>query len=121
MTTTQRRKLVTVPRGLYATVKAIEKSGLVNITSTGITEVTGLTYQYAIVGDDPSDEILALTLELTGNEFNAIQAALGRATGTAMTATPRVSFTSDTDGVDKLELLHLRTLLAEAAAPKDTT
>ena len=112
MTTTQRRKLVTVPRGLYATVKAIEKSGLVNITSTGITEVTGLTYQYAIVGDDPSDEMLTLTLGLTGNEFNAIQAALGRA------ANYRRGFTSDSD---RLELLHLRTLLAEAAAPKATT
>ena len=49
MTTTQRRKLITVPRGPHATVKAIEKSGLVNITSTGITEVTGQGIHLAIV------------------------------------------------------------------------
>lgn len=112
MTTTDtRRRLVTVPRGPYATVRAIEKSGLVNITSTGITAVTGLTYTYAIFGDDPTDETgtMSLTIELTATEFNAVQAALRFA------SSERRSFTSSRD---KLELLHLRTLLAEAAAPK---
>ncbi len=109
MTTTEIRKVVTVPRGLNAHTEAIEKSGLVNITSTGITAVTGLTYTYAIFGDDPADEtgMMTLTIELDAKEFNAVQAALGQAAGAIL-------FTSDTD---RLELMHLRTLLAEAAAP----
>ncbi len=111
MTTTEIRKVVTVPRGPNAHAEAIEKSGLVNITSTGILSATGLTYTYAIFGEDPADPetgMMTLTIELDAKEFNAVQAALGQA------SSARRSFTSDTD---RLELMHLRTLLAEAAAP----
>ena len=114
MTTTDTgtRKVVTVPRGPHAVTEAIEKSGLINIKSTGITAVTGLTYTYAIVGDEPSTDTIRLTIELTGLELNAVQAALGRAAHDQ----PNPDFA-------RLELMHLRTLLAEAAAPdrKDTT
>ncbi len=50
---------------------------------------------------------MILKIELTDKEYNAVQRALGQAAGAIL-------FTSDTD---RLELMHLRTLLAEAAAP----
>ncbi len=51
---------------------------------------------------------MILTIELDAKEFNAVQAALGQA------SSARRSYIS---GTDRLELMHLRTLLAEAAAP----
>ena len=116
MTTTDTgtRKVVTVPRGPYAVTEAIEKSGLVNIESVETVSVTGLTYTYAIDGDEPSTDTIRLTIELTADELNSVQAALGRAAS---------STRGHATTTDMLELLHLRTLLAEAAAPdrKDTT
>ena len=114
MTTTDTgtRKVVTVPRGPHAAAEAIEKSGLINIKSTGITAVTGLTYTYAIFGDEPSTDTIRLTIELAADDLNAVQAALGRAANG-----------ESNPAFARLELMHLRTLLAEAAAPdrKDTT
>ena len=111
---TSTRKVVSVPRGPHAVTEAIEKSGLVNVESVETVSFTGLTNTYAIFGDEPSTDTIRLTIELAADDFNAVQGALGRA------AAPSRWFASD---IDKLELLHLRTLLAEAAAPdrKDTT
>ena len=114
MTTTDTgtRKVVTVPRGPHAVTEAIEKSGLVNIESAGAIAVTGLTYTYAIVGDEPSTDTIRLTIELAADDLNSIQAALGRA-----------AHGQHNPDFARLELMHLRTLLAEAAAPDqgDTT
>lgn len=106
-----RRKEVTVARRPHAVTEAIEKSGLVNIESAGLVAATSITYTYVIVGEEPSTGDTELTIELTWKELNAVQKALGKAANGW-----RISDT------DMLELLHLRTLLAEAAAPpKDTT
>ena len=55
---------------------------------------------------------MKLTIELTDTEYTATMHALGKAI--------REHKGGLTD-IEALELFHLRTLLAEAAAPKDTT
>ncbi len=101
------RKLVDVPRGPNATAEAIEESGLVNIQSTGVVAVSECSYKYAIIGYEPGDA-MTLSIELTDKEYVGIMRALGRVAS---------DWSSYDSGIDSLELLHLRTLLAEAAAP----
>ncbi len=117
MTTTEtKRRLVTVPRSSNAHAEAIEKSGLVNITSTGILSATGLTYTFVIFGEDPADPetgMMTLSIELDAKEYIATQKAL------AKVAARRTLHTVPNE-IERMELDHLRTLLAEAAAPEAT-
>ncbi len=114
-THTRIRKVVTVPRGPNATAEAIEESGLVNIHSTGTIAVAECSYTFAIVGYEPTDT-MTLAIELSQAGYIAVMDSLHEAViafGGYHTRSNRER------SVHALELEHLRTLLAEAAAPKE--
>ncbi len=108
-------RLVTVPRHRDSLTHAIEKSGLDHGVVTSYNSMGRWSDNYEITGlPRADDDVTRLTITLTADELNAVQVALGRA-GFGM------SYWHGTDSdADKLELLHLRTLLAEAAAPPAT-
>ena len=70
----------------------------------------------SLITEAAHPDTMILTIELTDTDYLATMHALRHAISVSRSV-PR-SYLSD---IDKLELLHLMTLLAEAAAPKDTT